>query len=147
MNVSVEIIMRLIHIVSAILLVGGMAFLLVSVIPALRPHEPAIRDSVMGLIRKRFMRIMHPAIAGLLISGAYQWMTNHGRYEEAAQTPLIQALLGTKVLIALAAFVIAFASAAGVLRGCPTKWVKINLVLVSIVIVLAVVVRQTRLAG
>ncbi|MDX1564694.1 MAG: hypothetical protein R3236_04765 [Phycisphaeraceae bacterium] len=145
MNVF-EIIMRLLHIGSAILLIGGMAFMLVSLLPALKPHEPPVRDSVTGVARKRFARIMHPAIAGLLISGAYQWMKNHDRYE-AAGAPLIQALLGTKVLIALAAFVIAFASSAGVLRGCPSRWVKINLALTTVVIVLAVVIRQLRLGA
>lgn len=134
----VGLLMRLMHIASAVVLVGGLFFFVTGVLPVLKA-APGTEDSL-AAIRKRFFRLAHPAIVLLILSGAWQWWQNHAHYK-LATGPLLQALLGTKVLLAIVAFAIAFAAPTGVLPGCPGRWARANLVLGLLILVLASAVR------
>jgi len=140
---SLDIVMRIVHLASMAALAGGVAFALVAALPALGGLDEGARGEATALMRKRFNRIVHPAILGLLVSGIYQWVRNHDPYERGGA--LIHALLGIKILLALVAFSIAFASAGNWLPGCPKRWMKINLSIVAVILALASTIRHIRL--
>lgn len=140
-----DIVVRILHVLSAIGLLGGTAFVVVALLPAMGGVDEPAREKLMPTVRKRFHRIVHPAVVLLLLTGIYQWVTNHEPYEQAG--PVLHGVLGVKVLIALTIFGLIFAADAGVLKGGPPRWAKVNLTLGLIVVILAAIVRHLRLGA
>jgi uncharacterized membrane protein len=137
--------MRVLHVVSAVMLVGGFAFLLVGMMPATKLLEENLRQQLIATARKKFYKISHAAITLLILTGVYNWMANTPIYREAANKGLLQGLLGTKSLLGLAIAVILFAASAGVFKkqtGGEVKWI---VILGVVIIVMAAVVRHLRL--
>lgn len=144
MNI-LDIVMRYLHIVSAILAVGGMSYVLICLLPSMRLVDETFQAALLELTSRRFNRLLQLAIAGLLISGVYNWMRLAEVYK--AMGPVGNALIGTKVLLALVMFVIAWGRAIGLIQGGrPRMWLMINVHLAAIVILLAAVLRFYRLA-
>ena len=138
-----NVVMRVVHIGSAIGLLGGTLFALVAFIPASSTLEEGPRESILGIVSRRFYRIAHPAILLLLISGGYNFAIQLDAYREAG--PLAHGLLGIKILLALVIFGIVFAQTFGVLKGRPGRWMMVNITLGTLIIILAAVVRHVRL--
>lgn len=142
---TLTLISRMVHIASMAALVGGLLYMVAAMLPALKLVDENLKQTLVKLARKRFARITHPAITLLILSGAWQWYANTPVYHKAS--PALQALLGTKVLLAIVLFVMIFVGAAGLLKGNPAKWVWLNLLLALIVIVLAVIVNAMHMAA
>lgn len=146
-NPILIVVMRYIHIVSAVVAVGGMAFILFCVSPASRLLEENLRQSFLTLMHQRFLKVLWIAIAGLVISGAYAWLTLNDAYNQIR--PWGQALIGSKVLIAIIIFVIVWLRSIGVVGKTP-KGVKrvlmINIHLAAIVILLGAILRMLRMS-
>lgn len=140
-----DVILRVAHIGSAIGLLGGALYALAALMPAMKTLDDDLRQKLTTAAQKRFYRIAHPAILLLLLSGFYQFVVNIGVYGEAH--PALHGLLGTKILLALVIFGIIFAQTFGVLKGNPGRWLKINVTLGAIIVVLAAVVRHLHLAA
>lgn len=138
-----NIVMRVVHIGSAIALLGGTLFTLAALAPAVRLADEGLRESLTQTARKRFYRIAHPSILLLLLSGAYNWWRSMDVYRQA--DPMLHMLLGIKVLLAMVIFAVLFAQAFGVLRGGAGRWTAVNLTLGAAIVVLAGVVRHLRL--
>ncbi len=137
------IVMRYLHIVSAIVAVGGVTFSAFCLRqPALALPE-AQRDPLLGAVRRRFAKLQWLAIAGLVLSGAYNWMLSAGTYK--AMGPVGNALIGTKVLLALILFAVVWARGANLIRSDKAA-AMINVHLAAIIILLAAVLRYYRLA-
>jgi len=136
-----QIVMRYIHIVSAILAVGGLGFMLVCLSPAVRLFDDGFNESWMKLVRQRFNRLLWIAIAGLVFSGVYNWALLAGTYKDMG--PVGNALIGTKVLLALVMFTVVWLGSVGKLK--PRVCQMVNVHLAAIVILLAVVLRYLRL--
>lgn len=142
---AVNVIARVLHVGSAIVALGGIAFMLGALCPALRTQDESVRAALQPLVKKRFMRMVHPAIALLILTGAYNWWLNIEAYRNASKA--IHGMIGTKMLLAIVMFAIVFAQAFGVVKGGTHRWMTINLVLGIAVITLAAIVRAMRLAG
>lgn len=142
-NTILQIVMRVIHIVSAITAVGGLMFAMICVKPAVRVIEDTLRESVLEVLRKRFHKVLFFAIVGLVVSGAYNWVLLAGTYK--AMGPIGNALIGTKVLLALIMFAVVWARASGIIKVDKVAQM-INIHLAAIVIILAAVLRTLRLA-
>jgi uncharacterized membrane protein len=139
-----DILMRYVHISSAILAVGGMAYILVCLWPSMRLVDDTFRAAILELTGRRFSRLLHVAIAGMLISGIYNWIRLAGVYLDMG--PIGNALIGTKVLVAMIMFVIAWGRALKLIKGGrPRMWLMINLHLGAVVILLGAVLRYYRL--
>jgi uncharacterized membrane protein len=139
-----NVIVRILHIGSAIALLGGTLFALAALLPAMKVLDEGFKQNLMSVAQKRFYRISHPAIVLLLLTGVYQWVSNSGVYEEAG--PALHGVLGMKILLALAIFVIIFAQTFGVIRN-PGRWMKINLAMGTVVVILAAVLRHLHMAA
>lgn len=140
-----DILMRFFHIVAAVLAVGGAFFMLVGVPLGLKLiDDPAKRDEVLLRLRRAFKMTVHPAILFLLISGVYNtirlWPTyklNMGRHHMFWGPHLI---LGS-IVIAISLWLLAGKS----LRNNHRKWLKINVALMLVTILLASALRYVRM--
>jgi uncharacterized membrane protein len=63
--------MRYVHIVCAVVVVGGMAFISLCLWPASETLEEQVRAKFLGAVQKRFLRVVLWAIGGLAVSGGY----------------------------------------------------------------------------
>ena len=138
-----NVVMRVVHIGSAIGLLGGTLFMLAALLPASGALDEEPRGSIRDLARRRFYRIAHPAILLLLISGGYNFAIQLDAYAEAG--PITHGLLGIKIILALIIFAIVFAQTFGMLRERPGRWLAVNVSLGLLIIILAAIVRHVRL--
>ena len=137
--------MRWMHMVCMALLGGGIAFLISCVHPVATALEPETGQGMMRLVRGRFLRLMWLAMAGLALSGVYNWVMTAGTYR--AMGPVGNALIGAKVLVALILFLLIWAQALGLIGKRRTRaWLTVHLCLTLIVILLGVMLRHHRLA-
>ncbi|MEJ7595814.1 MAG: hypothetical protein WKF77_30245 [Planctomycetaceae bacterium] len=94
------IVSRWLHIGSAIVLLGGTICLKFVVGPALKDQSPELKEAVRG----RWKRFVHAAIAGLLISGIYNYVRAIPLHKGDG---LWHAMVDTKIILALGVFFIA----------------------------------------
>jgi uncharacterized membrane protein len=131
-----DIVSRVLHVLTAIVLLGGSAFMLLVVLPVLRSDNQTPSAELLTGLRNRWKRFVHPGILVFLVTGFYNYfraMPNH------KGDGLYHALVGTKIILAFAVFFLASAlvgrSAAfeGMRKNSP-KWLSI-LCLLGLVIV------------
>ncbi len=139
----VQIVMRYLHVVSAIVAVGGWAFMALCLTPATRLLDESLRGSVMQLVQKRFAKLVWFAIGGLVVSGVYNWVMLGSTYK--AMGTVGNALIGTKVLLALLLFVLVWARSVGLLKGRDKAYVTAYVHLVAVIILIGAVLRFYRL--
>ncbi|MHC4993588.1 MAG: hypothetical protein ACYTGQ_00900 [Planctomycetota bacterium] len=140
---TAKVVIRILHTLSAIMLMGGVGMMIMCVLPAIKQTEASLMDTLVPAVRKRFFKIAVASIVLLLLTGFAQWGLNHGAYEVA--TPLPNIVLGFKMLRAFAVFIVFFGLNSGVIRGCPKKWMTISFGMATLVVILAAVTRQIRL--
>jgi len=100
----VEVLFRWMHIVPAIVLLGGTIFLAVVAVPKTSSPDGA-PPAWLGKVRKRWAMLSGLCILLLVVSGLWNFMAY--RMPEVKDTgPLYQALFGVKVLLALGVFFI-----------------------------------------
>src|SRR5882724_415257 len=129
---------RVLHIASAIILVGGTFFIRFVLLPAATANlSDDVHAKLRGAITTTWKKIVHLGIALFIITGGinYYRVIAAGSHKGDA---LYHALLGTKIILALVVFFIASAmvgrSAAfeGMRRSAP-KWMLVNLVLAAVI--------------
>jgi len=94
----VGILMRWAHIASAAVLIGGLVYARFVVAPVLQESSPEERGEALEGLGNRFRPLVYAAIAGLMVSGLYNFLTHPGH------TPYYHAWFGVKVLLALHVF-------------------------------------------
>jgi hypothetical protein len=94
--------MRFLHILSAITLVGGALTWRYAAIPALAPLAADTRSKVGDAIAAAWRPFVLSAIAGILISGIFNFLRKTGL------TPAYHAVFGIKILLALHVFAVLF---------------------------------------
>jgi hypothetical protein len=95
---ALNIFMRFLHIISAIALLGGALAWRFAAIPATLALASETRDKVGNAIAAAWRPFVIFAIAGLLISGTYNFLNKTGL------TPAYHAVFGMKFLLALHVF-------------------------------------------
>ncbi len=144
------VVMRYIHLVSVICTVGGLAFISFCLRPGLRVVEEGFRQAMLRTIDHAFQRVLLVGIVGLIVSGVYNWVSFAPTYRvltwhvAGLTLPLGQMLIGTKVLLALVIFAVAFGRAFGFLKDA-RFWHTFMLHLAATVILLAVILHQVRM--
>lgn len=133
---AVDVASRLIHVLTAIVLLGGSTFMLLVVLPTLQSSDEETRSKIASGLRGIWKRYVHAGIALFLISGFYNYFKAMPQHKGDG---LYHALVGTKIILALAVFFLASAlvgrsAAFEGMRTNSSKWLKI-LCLLGIVIV------------
>ena len=142
---ALTVVMRILHILSAVMLVGGFTFLLVAMLPATRLLDEDLRKQIATLARRSFYKISHSAITLLLLTGAFNWYINFQDYRDVPNKGLVQGLLGMKALLGIVLAVLLFGEAFGVIKPKGQGLTKLVVVLGVIVIIMAAVVRHLRM--
>lgn len=135
---------RILHVGTAIVLVGGAAFLRFALLPAavaaLSEEEHArLRQAVLA----RWGKFVHAGIAILLFSGVYNFLRAIWALREAGvRDPLYHALIGTKILLAMGVFFVASvlvgrSAKFDAWRKQAAKWLTINLVLALLIVTIS----------
>jgi hypothetical protein len=96
-----NILMRFLHIISAITLIGGTLAWRFGIIPALGPLGDDARRKVDNAVAAAWRPFVLFGIAGLLVSGIYNFLNKTGL------TPAYHAVIGVKFLLALHVFAVA----------------------------------------
>lgn len=94
------VLVRWMHIVSAVLLIGGLAYARVVAVPVLETLPEEERAEAWQRLAWRFRPLVHGAIAGLLVSGVYNLLIHPGH------TQFYHMLFGVKMLLAAHVFAV-----------------------------------------
>jgi uncharacterized membrane protein len=141
-----DVVSRITHVLTAILLVGGSMFSLWVLQPVAGKLDEDVRQELLHRVLSRWKWFVHLGIALFLLSGFYNY------WRALPQHPgdsLYHALLGTKMLLALGVFFIAAAlvgrsEALQAMRDRRLLWTRI---LVSIAFVIVAISGYLRIRG
>ncbi len=133
---AIDIISRIVHVLTAITLVGGSIFTLLVLMPSAKELSDEAHKQLAAAINGRWKRFVHTGILLFLVSGLYNYVRAIPNHRGDG---LYHALIGTKMLLALGIFFLASAlvgrseKLAGI-RANRAKWVKV-LVLLAVIVV------------
>ena len=135
----VDYLSRYIHILTAIVLVGGSSFLLLVLMPAAKLIPDDAHEKLREAVTGRWKRFVHTGILLFLVSGFYNYIRAIPLHKGDGP---YHALIGTKMLLALVVFFLAAAlvgrsPALESIRQSRAKWLKVIVLLSAIVVGLA----------
>jgi uncharacterized membrane protein len=141
MDDILPVISRIVHVTTAIVVVGGTAFLRLVLMPS---ASAALSEEEHGRLRQRLIavwkRFIHAGIGLFLVSGLYNyWLAILAIRASGARDPLYHGMLGTKILLA---FVIFFIASALVGRSARFEgmrksagfWLSVNLAIALVIV-------------
>ncbi len=130
---------RVTHIGTAIALVGGSVFLLLVLLPAAKLLASDAHDTLAAGIAARWKRFVHVGILLFLVSGFYNYFRAMPSHRGDG---LYHAIVGSKMILALAVFFIASALVgrsprfAG-FRAQRARWLTILVLLASLIVLMS----------
>ena len=146
----ITIVIRWIHILSAITLVGGTIFARFVLMPSAHSTlDDDTREKLHAQVMSRWRKLAHSAIGMLLLTGGFNFYL-----AIAAKVPPMpyHPIFGAKVLLALAAFFLAIALMSkgpgfAALRANSRKWANMLVTLGIVIVMLSGVLRHFALAA
>ena len=132
----VDIISRIVHVGTAITLVGGSAFILLVLMPSTRELAEDASDRLSAAVMGRWKRFVHIGVLLFLVSGFYNYVRAIPNHQGDG---LYHALIGTKMLLALGVFFLAAAlvgrsPALEGIRRNRSKWLKVLVFLAAVIV-------------
>jgi putative copper export protein len=143
----INVIVRWLHISSAVVGIGSIVFVRMVLIPAAEAAgaEGELAAEVMG----RFKRILHGAVGLLLLTGVYNlYVVIPKVHAWVSYKVTYHAVLGTKILLAL----ILFSIVTLLFTGPPSlprfhsrrsRWLIVNIILAAVILFLSAILRRT----
>jgi len=130
---------RWLHIVPAIVLLGGAIFMRLALVPAVQSIELQNKDELKEAVRSRWAKVVMACILFLLISGLYNAAIKAMSYELSMA---YNVLLLVKIVLAIAVFYFASvltgrSESAKRFRENETKWLNINLTMAILLVLIA----------
>ena len=102
MTDALNVLMRWMHITSVVVLVGGVLYARLLIVPAIASLPADQQDSLGDAMAARYRSLLYLAMLLLTGTGIYNMVMNTGR------GPFYQSLLGTKLLLVLHVFAVGF---------------------------------------
>ena len=135
----IDIISRIVHVGTAITLVGGSVFTAFVLMPSAKELSDQSHKQLAASIKSRWKRFVHPGIVLFLISGLYNY---YRAIPEHKGDGLYHAMMGTKILLALVVFFIAAALVGRSeklepIRQQKAKWIKVLVLLAAIIVAIS----------
>ncbi len=135
----IDVISRIVHVSTAIVLIGGSTFMAFVLLPSAEQLEPASHDRLRDLIGGRWKRFVHLGILLFLVTGFYNYFRQMPLHKGDS---LYHALLGTKILIAFGIFFVASAlvgrsEAMAAFRAKRGQWLKVIVLLSAIIVAMS----------
>lgn len=136
----VAVVFRWIHVGTAIVLVGGTAFMRFVLMPAAEKIPPEAHDALRANLLKTWKVFVHAGIALLLVSGLYNFLVVAMR--DHPRDGLYHGLMAVKILLALAIFFLASVLVGQTptfdrLRQDRKKWLVVVLVLATLIVAIS----------
>lgn len=140
MDLALPLLMRWIHIGSAITVVGGTVFMLFVLLPAAKEILNEEHLKLRAAVLKRWKWFVHGGVALFLISGLFNYIVVMAPQHKG--DGLYHALMGVKMLLAMSVFglaevLVGRSKLADKLRQNASKFLTINLVLATIIVMLS----------
>ena len=129
---ALNIFMRFLHMISAILLLGGAFAWRFAEVPAERALAPDLRGRFGNAMAAAWRPFVVAAVAGLLISGIWNFLQKTGL------TPVYHAIFGIKVLLALDVFAASILAVRAVNPKRSRQWMHVAAAGIAIVILSAI---------
>ena len=142
------ILFRWLHMLAAIVAIGGMAFCRIALLPALRGFDSEQRQQIHEAIRARWSKVVAGAIGLLLLSGLYNiWAVINAPYKDNLPSYYFH-VFAVKFVLAFGVFFISSALAG---RSRATEkirqnggfWLTVNLILALLLVCLSGVLRMS----
>jgi len=135
----INLLFRWMHILPAIIAVGGSIFMRFALLPAVTGLPDAERKTFHEAVRSRWAKWVAGAILFLLISGFYNFIWNTKTYK---LPPVYQMMFGIKFLLALGVFALAsiLSGRSGLaqrMRQNPRPWLNLNVTLAIMVVLIS----------
>lgn len=132
----IDSISRIVHVSTAIVLVGGSVFLTFVLLPTAAQLSTDEHDKLRNLINGRWKRFVHAGILLFLITGFYNYFQQMPKHKGDG---LYHALVGTKMLLAfgiffLASVLVGRSAAFESMRASRAKWLKLVVLLSAIIV-------------
>lgn len=136
---GLDVLSRVVHVATAITLVGGSIFMAIAMIPSLEVIPNEQRAAFVSAVRDRWKRYVHGGIGLFLLSGFYNYFRAIPKHQGDG---LYHALLGTKMLLA---FVIFFLASVMVGRSAkfeswrqnPSKVLRVMIILAVLIVAMS----------
>lgn len=131
-----SIISRIVHVSTAIVLVGGSVFTLMVLSPAMSTLSEDAKSGFANAITLRWKKFVHIGVLLFLVSGFYNYIQAIGNHKGDG---LYHALLGIKMLLAFVVFFIASALVGRSqklegMRQKRSKWLQILVLLATVIV-------------
>ena len=145
----VDVISRILHIGTAITLIGGSIFMLWVLIPSAKQLDDDSHQKLAGLISSRWKQFVHIGVTLFLISGFYNFVRALPQHRGDS---LYHAILGTKILIAMVVFFIATAlvgrsAKLESMRRNRETWLKVLVTLALVIVAMSGFVKVRGIPG
>ncbi len=134
-----DVISRVAHIGTAIMMVGGTIFMLFVLIPATKRLDDASRGELHSAVVSRWKRFVHIGILLFLVSGFYNYVRAIGDHKGDG---LYHALVGTKILLALVIFFLASvlvgrSAKFEIMRSNRAKWLLVIVAFAAVIVAIS----------
>ena len=135
----INVISRIVHVSTAIALVGGSVFMVFVLLPAAKQLSNESHEQLRGLVNKTWKRFIHVGILLFLVTGFYNYFQQMPSHKGDG---LYHALIGTKIILALVVFFIASvlvgrSAAFESMRTGREKWLKIVVLLAAVIVAMS----------
>ena len=135
----IDVISRIVHVSTAIALVGGSVFMVFVLLPAAKQLSDEQHDRLRGLVNKTWKRYVQMGILLFLITGFYNYFQQMPLHKKDG---LYHALIGTKIILAFVIFFIASvlvgrSATFEWMRAGREKWLKIIVLLAAIIVAMS----------
>jgi uncharacterized membrane protein len=135
----IDVVSRIVHIATAIVLVGGSTFMVFVLLPTAQQLDVAQHDRLREAINGRWKRFIHIGILLFLVTGFYNFVRQLPNHRGDG---LYHGLMGTKILLALVVFFIASAlvgraKAFEGMRADRARWLKIIVLLAAVIVAMS----------
>ncbi len=144
-----DVISRITHVLTAIILVGGTAFSLLVVLPSVGALSEESRAGFLQATTQRWKRFVHAGILLFLLSGFYNYFRAMPLHKGDG---LYHGLVGTKIILALIIFFIASAlvgrsGALEKMRQNRGFWMKVMVILAVVIVAMSGFLKVRGVAG
>jgi uncharacterized membrane protein len=106
-SIPVQVLFRILHVGTAIVLIGGSIFLRFVLMPAASSLPDPEHDALRERLRQRWKLFVHIGVALLLVTGFYNYLVVTQPLHKGSGHALYHALIGTKMLLAFVLFFLA----------------------------------------
>lgn len=133
---AIDVVSRILHVATAIVLVGGSVFMLLVLLPAAKAISDEAHQQLAAAVTGRWKRFIHLGILVFLVTGFYNYFQAIPSHKGDG---LYHALIGTKMLLAFGIFFIASAlvgrsKAFEPMRHSKSKWLTIVAILAACIV-------------